>query len=188
MSKKTNKDPFAETPETAEAAAPAATIASPKKWDGPSIYKECQEQGIFPSFESGNFIGYIEKSSGKVVETSLPTMSSVLFEAYKKSEAEAVEKAKKKASASAEKPVKAPKAPKPPKEPKPETRGRKSAFDPAAKITLVVDKNPRRPGCPGHASFEVYKNGMTVAEYLATEQGETCHLRWDAEHNFISIA
>jgi len=194
MSKK-NKDPFAATPETPEADTPeettiTATIASPKKWDGASVYKECKEQDVFPSFESGNFIGYIHAPTGKVVSTSMPTMSAVLYESYKKAESEAVEKAKKKAEAAKPKPEKAPKAPKEPKaakEPK-EGRGRKPAFDKDAKITVVSEKNPRRPGCPGHASFEVYKNGMTVAEYLDTPQGETCHLRWDVDHGFITLA
>lgn len=92
-----------------------------------------------------------------------------------------------------EKPAKAVKekaAPAAPKE-------KKIAGYPAtAKIEFGVDKedkpfgpknNPKREGSKSHASFALYKSGMTLQK--AVDAGvSTGDIAWDLSHNFIKIA
>ena len=61
-----------------------------------------------------------------------------------------------------------------------------SKIDKAAKIHVVV-ANARKAGTAGATSFDIYKNGMTVAEYLEFEGAGLSHLRWDVDHGFIKL-
>lgn len=53
-------------------------------------------------------------------------------------------------------------------------------------ITLVIDKNPKREGSDAQYRFGLYRNGMTVRDYL-NAGGTRDDLRWDAAHGFIQI-
>lgn len=55
-----------------------------------------------------------------------------------------------------------------------------------ATIKILVDKNPKREGSKAFERFEFYKDGMTVK--AAKEAGVTSSdIRYDTEHNFISV-
>jgi hypothetical protein len=63
---------------------------------------------------------------------------------------------------------------------------KKLPFPETAKIKILVDENPKRPGSKGAARFDQYRNGMTVA--AALEAGITAKdLVWDVDHKFVSI-
>lgn len=72
-----------------------------------------------------------------------------------------------------------------PKAPKKDA-GRGRNFDPAAKIKVLVDKNPRRQGSATYDRFNLYRDGMTVEEFLAAG-GWNGDLRWDSARKFISV-
>lgn len=63
-------------------------------------------------------------------------------------------------------------------------------FAPEAKITILVDENPRRGAAAER--FKLYKDGMTVATYCSKFEGgrseALVHLRWDVKHGFIKVA
>ena len=63
-------------------------------------------------------------------------------------------------------------------------------FAPEAKITILVDENPRRGAAAER--FKLYKNGMTVATYCEKFEGgrseALVHLRWDVKHGHIKVA
>lgn len=64
--------------------------------------------------------------------------------------------------------------------------GPKSGFPLSGKITLLVDKNPKRPGSAAYDRFAQYESGMTVG--TALEAGVLPEdLRWDTKHSFIKI-
>jgi len=153
-----------------------AKIASKKQWDGASIYAECKALGVYPSFEGGNFLGYFDKASGKKATTALPTLSSVMHDVYIKAETAAVEAAKN-AKPKKEKAAKVPKV----------GGGTRSRLDGAAKIKILAKENPKRAGSTSHKAFEKYKNGMTVAEYIALGESHRASLKWDIDHGFVSI-
>jgi hypothetical protein len=77
---------------------------------------------------------------------------------------------------------------KPPAAVKParETSGAKSPIPDNATITLLVDKNPKRPTAAAYARFELYRNGQTAGEFLAAG-GTKADLSWDRVHGFIQI-
>lgn len=62
--------------------------------------------------------------------------------------------------------------------------GRKSAFNDGMKITVLVKENPKRAGAA--ARFALYKNGITIAEYVAAG-GTLADVRWDVKQDFISV-
>ena len=84
----------------------------------------------------------------------------------------------------------APKAEKPkatPKTPKPaeaSRQGRKGAFEPSMKITVLVEGNPKRGTAA--ARFDLYAKNNTVEKYLAAG-GQIADLRWDSKQNFIKV-
>lgn len=65
------------------------------------------------------------------------------------------------------------------------TRGN-GAFDKSAKIKLLVKENPKRPGSSSYDVWKMYEDGMTVEAYFA-KGGRSASLKWDSEHEFISI-
>ena len=94
----------------------------------------------------------------------------------------AAPKAEKKATApKAEKKAVAPKA----AAPKKEGIGRKGAFSSDMKIKVLVEGNPKR--AKAAERFALYKNGITVAEYLAAG-GTMADVRWDVKQEFISVS
>lgn len=64
--------------------------------------------------------------------------------------------------------------------------GTKSTIADDATITLLVDKNPKRPTASAYARFALYRTGQTVAEFLAAG-GTKADLSWDRAHDFIRI-
>ena len=55
-----------------------------------------------------------------------------------------------------------------------------------AVIKVIVEKNPKRPGSAAHARFDLYKPGMTVAQFLLSG-GWRADLVWDAKQGFIEV-
>lgn len=55
-----------------------------------------------------------------------------------------------------------------------------------ARITLLVEHNPKRPGCAAEKRFALYETGMTQAQFLAAG-GTVPDLAYDSAHGFISI-
>lgn len=70
----------------------------------------------------------------------------------------------------------------------PAKRGRKSSFAGDSTIKVLVKENPKRPSSTSHARFELYRNGMTVDQFLAAG-GVTGDLAWDSQekHKFIEV-
>lgn len=56
----------------------------------------------------------------------------------------------------------------------------------SAKITLLVDHNPKRPGCAAEKRFALYQDGMTQEEFLAAG-GTTPDLAYDTAHGYIAV-
>lgn len=81
------------------------------------------------------------------------------------------------------KPEKKAKSAKPKAERKP-----RGAFDPEAKISILTEggKNPKREGTGAHAIFSLYREGMSVADFIQAG-GSYDALRWDVERKFVSV-
>jgi hypothetical protein len=70
----------------------------------------------------------------------------------------------------------------------------KRAAQDAKKIKIKVEKNPKRESSASHARFAIYKNGMTVGQYLAACEAAKHNTRaarsdisWDQEHGYIEL-
>lgn len=66
-------------------------------------------------------------------------------------------------------------------------RGRAAQYADTAVVTVLVDKNPKRPGSGAHDRFAAYKTGMTVAEVVAAGVRRD-DINWDVKHGFVSVA
>lgn len=64
------------------------------------------------------------------------------------------------------------------------TRGRKPNIDGSAKIKVLVKENPKRAAAA--TRFALYKNGMTVDEYIAAG-GTRADVNWDVKMQFIEV-
>lgn len=67
-------------------------------------------------------------------------------------------------------------------------KGRRGSpkFSPTSVVNLRVEENPKRKNSKSYDRFELYEDGMTVAE--ATEAGVLyADLEWDFKHGFISV-
>lgn len=53
-------------------------------------------------------------------------------------------------------------------------------------IRLRVAENPKRAGSPSHRRFELYREGMTVKEFLKAG-GRRADLAWDVEKGWIAV-
>ena len=53
-------------------------------------------------------------------------------------------------------------------------------------IRLLTTGNPKRAGTDGHRRFALYRDGMTVAAFLAAG-GRSADIKWDAERSFIRL-
>ena len=72
-------------------------------------------------------------------------------------------------------------------EPVVRTRGPRGVPETAV-ITVLADKNPKRPSSKAFSAFENYQSGMTVKEFCdVIGKDATGHLVYDAAHGFISI-
>ena len=56
----------------------------------------------------------------------------------------------------------------------------------SAKITLLVERNPKRPGSAAEKKFAQYETGITQADFLE-RGGTTPDLAYDSAHGFISV-
>ncbi len=65
-------------------------------------------------------------------------------------------------------------------------KGRPSKFADGDVIRVCVAKNPKRPTSAAGQRFELYKPGMTVAEFLAAG-GWRADLHWDLKQGFIEV-
>ena len=72
---------------------------------------------------------------------------------------------------------KAPPAPGPAAAPK--AVAKREVIPGEAKITVLAEENPRRPGTLAHKTFAIYRTGMTVAEWR-----EACRGR-DADPGYL---
>lgn len=66
------------------------------------------------------------------------------------------------------------------------TRGRATKYKPTDTIKVLVDANPRREGSKANARFALYRDGMTVEEFLAAG-GPMPGLIFDVNHNWIAV-
>jgi hypothetical protein len=64
------------------------------------------------------------------------------------------------------------------------TRGRAPNIDGSAKIKVLVKENPKRAAAAER--FALYKNGMTVDEYLVAG-GKRADVNWDVAQGFIEV-
>lgn len=55
-----------------------------------------------------------------------------------------------------------------------------------ALITLLVEQNPKRPGCAAEKRFALYETGMTQAQFLAAG-GTVPDLAYDTAHGYIAV-
>ena len=53
-------------------------------------------------------------------------------------------------------------------------------------INVLVTKNPKRPTSAAGQRFDLYKPGMTVAEFLKAGEWRA-DIRWDAKQKFIEV-
>lgn len=63
-------------------------------------------------------------------------------------------------------------------------RGRQPNIDGTAKIKILVKDNPKRAAAAER--FNLYKNGMTVDEYIAAG-GARADVNWDVKQGFIEV-
>ena len=57
----------------------------------------------------------------------------------------------------------------------------------SATITILVAVNPKRKGTLKFQRFDLYKNGMTVGDYIAAG-GRSGDINYDVANGYISIA
>lgn len=67
-----------------------------------------------------------------------------------------------------------------------ETKSRRYA-NKNATITVLAESNPKRKNSLSFARFELYKDGMTVADYLE-QGGRSGDINHDVEMGFISLS
>jgi hypothetical protein len=67
-------------------------------------------------------------------------------------------------------------------------RGEIDMNDPFMRQTITVERleNPKRKGSASAKRFNLYKNGMTVGEFLKAG-GRRGDVNWDSEHEHITL-
>ena len=55
-----------------------------------------------------------------------------------------------------------------------------------ALITVLTEKNPKRPGSAAFERFKLYRTGMTVGDFLRAG-GTRADISWDRSHKFITL-
>lgn len=63
----------------------------------------------------------------------------------------------------------------------------KRALTRARKITLLSKENPKREGTASFDRFKLYKNGMTVGDYLDAG-GTMGDIGWDQKQEYIKLS
>ncbi len=53
-------------------------------------------------------------------------------------------------------------------------------------IKLKVSRNPKRPGSKAHARFRLYRDGMSVGEFLDAG-GTMSDVRWNIGHGYLCV-
>lgn len=66
------------------------------------------------------------------------------------------------------------------------TNGTRARRNDADVIRVTVDKNPKREGSEAHDRFALYRDGMTLAEYVAAG-GRRSDLAYDTKHGFVTV-
>ena len=59
-------------------------------------------------------------------------------------------------------------------------------FKKTATIQLLVTGNPKREGSLAHKRFALYKDGMTIADYIAAG-GRTGDINYDVANQLIEV-
>lgn len=59
-------------------------------------------------------------------------------------------------------------------------------INPDCKIRILVDSNPKTVGSAAYTRFKLYKEGMTVNNFL-DRGGKRIDIRWDLDHNYIAL-
>lgn len=54
------------------------------------------------------------------------------------------------------------------------------------RIRLLRKDNPKRPGTKSRDRFALYRDGMSVAEFLKAG-GKRADISWDTKHGFIEV-
>ncbi len=72
------------------------------------------------------------------------------------------------------------------KKPKKQTKEIAKALGDDAVIRILVDHNPKRRNSRSYGEFTLYKEGMTVSEYL-NAGGSRAGIRWDLDKQFIRL-
>jgi len=67
-----------------------------------------------------------------------------------------------------------------------ETKKTRQRANKKAVITILVIANPKRQGTLACQRFDLYKDGMTVAEYIEAG-GRTGDVNYDVAENYISL-
>ena len=66
----------------------------------------------------------------------------------------------------------------------------RGAYDLEDRVILLVDGNPKTPGSASYLRFAVYRDGMTVRQYIddsrVAPKGRA-DLKWDIDHRFIQV-
>lgn len=144
-------------------------LVGSRTWTGAQIYAECLAQDIYPIFVGGEFLAYRDRQTNKDVTTAMPNLDTpFLLDQFKLAEA------------------KTQAVPEIEKEVVKEKEKTKEFND--QKINVIVKSNPKRKGSEGWASFEVYKTGMKIGEYLDSKGASMDHLKWDIKRGYIAIA
>lgn len=65
-------------------------------------------------------------------------------------------------------------------------RGRASKYKPTDRIKVLAEENPRREGSKGNARFSLYRDGMTVENYLSAG-GEMPGLIFDVNKKWVAV-
>lgn len=60
-------------------------------------------------------------------------------------------------------------------------------YSPKAKVKLLVQGNPKKAGGAPAKRFDLYKNGMTVQEFLDAG-GTVADVKWDVDHGYIALS
>lgn len=90
------------------------------------------------------------------------------------------------------------KADAPAKEKAPSSRAKLSKQYPEdAKLTLLAESNPKKPGSAAHGIFEFYKNAATVGDFFAASAnfehngkkrpGSYADITYDVGHGYIKV-
>lgn len=176
-------------------------LALAKDKSGTQIFLACVEQDLEAVFNGTIWLGYFNRVNKKRAFTRLPELKGAALEEFRLANEAFIKKnpaahkshlvdTKTEKDALMTTPKATPKAPKPRKteaeDNAPEPKRGRPIQNADSRITILVKENPKRPGTAGHARFSLYKNGMTVAEFVAVG-GKTVDVAWDSKHNFIKL-